>query len=175
MWVWGGMFGQMTDPEALLLQGRGYNSSAGGLQLKTQSIYQSLGTWGGVRSKEHRGERKDWRWRGRGWAWGRRRRGSPFGRAPCHFPSWPPRLTSSYLSSIYNLFSVRSSWPDLTPTLPPRASSLLSSLLFYFVSIASPSLTPPNLCCHVSSTLPLLLFSVYFGFNKHRGECSVMV
>lgn len=28
------MFGQMTDPEALLLQGRGYNSSAGGLQLK---------------------------------------------------------------------------------------------------------------------------------------------
>ena len=47
MWVWGGMFGQMTDPEALLLQGRGYNSSAGGLQLKTQSIYQSLGTWGG--------------------------------------------------------------------------------------------------------------------------------
>lgn len=56
MWVWGGMFGQMTDPEALLLQGRGYNSSAGGLQLKLRaSIGASAYEGWGKRSKEHRG------------------------------------------------------------------------------------------------------------------------
>ena len=53
----------------------------------------------------------------------------PFQNAPCHSLCWPISPSSSFLSFIYNLFSVRFSWPGLTySTLPP-----LYFFFFHFI------------------------------------------
>lgn len=140
MWVRGGSFGQIADQEALLLQDRGCNSVGRPCgkclraSVKAEHIHLSLRPCGGGRChRSNREKRKKRERESREDGQGEER--SPFGKAPCHFPSWPLPLTSSYLSSIYNLFSVRSGWPD--PTHVPAAHFLSALFSLPLVSTSS--------------------------------------
>lgn len=189
MWGWGGIFGRMTDPEALLLQGRGCNSEGKPCgkclraSVKAEHICLSLRPWGkkkevrGAKNREKRKKRRSGDGDGEGEAKvGRGEEGSPFGRAPCHFPSWPLHLTISYFSSIYNLFSVLSGWPDLTPTSLAHTSSLLLPLFIWSQPLCLPLFLWISTVMSLPLCLQLLLFFAPFHYieeylnkwKKHR-------
>lgn len=132
---------QMTEEETLLLQGRDCNSvgrpcgKCRRASVKAEHIHLSLRlcVWlgGGVGGQ------------------------SPFGKAPCHFPSWPPHPTSPYLSFIWGLFSVGSSWPDHTHIPTAHFLSTLFSLPLVLISPAS--FISQNFCYQTSPTFQQLL------------------
>lgn len=88
---------------------------------------------------------------------------SPFGKAPCHFPSRPLHLTSSHLSPIYNLFSVRHAWPD--PARVPAAHFLPA--LFSLPLVLTPSASPISMILS-RYAFPIFLQLLLFFFSSPR-------
>lgn len=168
VWVCGGTSRQTTDQEALLLRGRGCNSAGrpcgGRLRAPAKADYIRLSfrpceDKKGVRRKRKKRESGE----GKG-ADGPEEEQSPFGKAPCHFPSRPLHLTSSHLSPIYNLFSVRHAWPD--PARVPAAHFLPA--LFSLSLVLTPSASPISMILsrHAFPIFLQLLLPPRLSFKK---------
>lgn len=150
-----------------VIQREGPVAAAWGLLLKpTTSVWAS----DGVRTKRESDARGKKRESGGGkGADGPEEEQSPFGKAPCHFPSRPLHLTGSHLSHVYNLFSVRHAWPD--PAHVPAAHFLPA--LFSLSLLLTPSASPISMILSRHAFPIFLQLLLFFFFSPSRFQETV--
>lgn len=133
MWGWGGIFGQMTDPEAVLLWGCNSDGRPCGKSLGAS--VKSFRPWGKTNRSQRNKEKREGEEREKMGEEGEG--GGPFGKSSLSFPiltsAFHQLLLVFHLQLVFCSFRLTSSHPDIATT------HFLSSFLSFYLDTTSSS------------------------------------